>query len=97
MKISPIDRPKSAAKRNYDRLSAIYDLLAGSSEAPLTRLGLKSGSRPGETVSRSAGTGRALVLLGIGWATGRVHGIDLSRMLRQAEEALRLIFRSMTW
>lgn len=90
MQISPVNRPKSAAKRNYDRLSPIYDVLAGSSEAPLTRLGLEIlAVKPGETVLEiGAGTGRALVLLGdrVGPA-GRVHGIDLSRgMLRQAQK-----------
>jgi len=93
MQISPVDRPKSAVKRNYDRLSAIYDVLAGSSEAPLTRQGLEIlAVKPGETVLEiGAGTGRALVLLGdrVG-PSGNVHGIDLSRgMLRQAQRRLK--------
>ena len=92
MQIFPVNRPKSAAKRIYDRLSPIYDELAGSSEAPLTRLGLEIlAVKPSERILEiGSGTGKTLVLLGdqVG-PSGSVHGIDLSRgMLRQAQRRL---------
>jgi demethylmenaquinone methyltransferase/2-methoxy-6-polyprenyl-1,4-benzoquinol methylase len=92
MQISPVTRSKDAARRAYDRLSGIYDLLAGSSETPLSKLGLQMlAIKKGEQVLEiGCGTGKALA-----WITeqvadeGYVHGLDLSTgMLHQAMRRL---------
>ncbi|NJD60464.1 MAG: 2-heptaprenyl-1,4-naphthoquinone methyltransferase [Anaerolineales bacterium] len=92
MPTSPVTRSKSAARQTYNRLSGVYDLLAGSSELPLTKLGLQMlAVRRGERVLElGCGTGHALAILAeqagdVGWA----HGIDLSSgMLHQARRHL---------
>jgi ubiquinone/menaquinone biosynthesis C-methylase UbiE len=88
MQISPVTRSKSAARQAYNRLSGVYDLLAGSSETPLTKLGVEMlAVSPGERVLEiGCGTGEALAIFArlVGEA-GRVFGIDLSRgMINQA-------------
>jgi ubiquinone/menaquinone biosynthesis C-methylase UbiE len=88
MQISQVKRSKSAAKKSYDRMSGIYDLLAGSSEGPLMRVGLEMlGVQPGERVLEiGSGTGKALIELcqQVG-ERGLVCGLDLSTgMLRVA-------------
>lgn len=92
MEISPVNRPKSAAKKTYNLLSRVYDGLAGSSEAPSTLMGLEilkvyQGER---VLEIGSGTGRALTwLCGQVKASGEVHGIDLSRgMLQMAQKKL---------
>ncbi len=88
MQISPVTRPKSAAQKAYDRMSGIYDLLAGSSETPLMRRGLEL-LRVGmgdAVLEIGCGTGKALaqVCTQVG-VTGRVYGVDLSPgMLQQS-------------
>ncbi len=92
MQISPVNRSKRAAQEAYDRLSGVYDLLAGSSETPLMRRGLEIlAVGEGESVLEiGCGTGKAQVELcaRVG-AAGSVFGIDLSPgMLRQTRDRL---------
>jgi demethylmenaquinone methyltransferase/2-methoxy-6-polyprenyl-1,4-benzoquinol methylase len=92
MQISPVNRSKSAARRAYDRLSRVYDLLAGSSEAQFTHLGMEMlAVGLGETVLEiGSGTGKALIELcaHVG-DSGSVHGIDLSPgMLQKSRDRL---------
>jgi ubiquinone/menaquinone biosynthesis C-methylase UbiE len=92
MQISPVNRSKSTAQIAYDRLSGVYDLLAGSSESPLMHQGLEMlAVGMGESVLEiGCGTGKGLVeLLNRVGSTGRVYGVDLSPgMLRQARSRL---------
>lgn len=88
MQISPVTRSKSTARSAYDQMSRIYDLLTGSSEAPLMHSGLEMlAAREAESVLEiGCGTGKALFELcaQVG-ALHQVHGIDLSPgMLRQS-------------
>jgi demethylmenaquinone methyltransferase/2-methoxy-6-polyprenyl-1,4-benzoquinol methylase len=90
--ISRVNRTKIEARQAYNRLSGIYDLLAGSSEFKFTLVGLEMlGIQPGERVLEiGCGTGKAVVALttqvGEG---GKVIGIDLSRgMLEQCRHRL---------
>ena len=86
--IAPINRPRAAARPAYDRLSRIYDPLAGTFERRLTRrtvagLDLAPGSA---ALDLGCGTGWGLAALraAVGPA-GHVVGLDLSGgMLRQA-------------
>ena len=81
MQISPVTRSKDAARQAYDRLSGIYDLLAGSSETPLTKLGLKMlDANKGEQVLEiGSGTGKALAWIAEQIADeGYVHGLLLA-------------------
>jgi ubiquinone/menaquinone biosynthesis C-methylase UbiE len=92
MEISRVKRSKSEAKKSYDRMSGIYDLLAGSSEGPLMRKGLEMlGVPPGEKVLEiGTGTGKAQIELcqQVG-EKGLVYGMDLSSgMLRVARNNL---------
>ena len=92
MQISPVTRSKSEARTAYDRMSRMYNLLAGSSEAPLMQQGLEMlAVREAESVLEiGCGTGKAMSALGaqVG-GMGQVHGIDLSRgMLRVAHDML---------
>ncbi len=93
MQISRVNRPKSSARKAYDRMSPIYDALAGASETALVNEGLiMLGARPGEHIlDIGAGTGKALAKLcaAVG-ASSLACGIDLSRgMLMQARNRLR--------
>jgi len=87
MQISRVKRSKNSAKVAYDRLSHIYDGLAGSSEAQFMLLGLDLLLiNPGEAILEiGCGTGKALVELSRQTGTsGKVTAIDLSRgMLRK--------------
>ena len=87
MQISRVKRSKNSAKVVYDRLSHIYDGLAGSSEAQFMLLGLDLLLiNPGEAILEiGCGTGKALVELSRQTGTsGKVTAIDLSRgMLRK--------------
>ncbi len=78
--IERVDRPRSEAARNYDRLSRSYDLVT-SSEWPFVAEGLERlDVRPGERVLEIGfGTGRALLELAraVG-ERGLVCGIDIS-------------------
>jgi demethylmenaquinone methyltransferase/2-methoxy-6-polyprenyl-1,4-benzoquinol methylase len=92
MQISPVTRSKNDARTAYNRMSCIYDLLAGSSETPLMHVGLDLlAVREAESVLEiGCGTGKGLVEITkkVG-SKGQVHGIDLSSgMLRQAHERL---------
>jgi ubiquinone/menaquinone biosynthesis C-methylase UbiE len=92
MQISRVKRSKSSAKMAYDRLSHIYDWLAGSSETQFMHLGLEMLSvNAGETfLEVGSGTGKALVELSLRTGdTGKVCAIDLSRgMLQKASRRL---------
>jgi ubiquinone/menaquinone biosynthesis C-methylase UbiE len=92
MQISRVKRSKSAAKKAYDRLSHIYDWLAGSSETQFMHLGLEMLSiNAGETILEvGSGTGKALVeLCHQAGNTGKVHALDLSQgMLQKSRHRL---------
>jgi demethylmenaquinone methyltransferase/2-methoxy-6-polyprenyl-1,4-benzoquinol methylase len=82
MHISRVRRPKITAKRSYDRLSHIYDWLAGSSETQFMHQGLEMlALNANESVLEiGCGTGKALVeLCHQAGDQGKVHAIDLSR------------------
>ena len=86
MQISRVRRNKHTAKVTYDRLSHIYDGLAGSSETQFMHLGLEMlGLNASETVLEiGCGTGKALVeLCHQAGDLGNVHAIDLSRGMLQ--------------
>ena len=86
MQLSRVNRSKYSAKQAYDRLSGVYDVLAGSSEAQFTLQGLEMlAVHQGESVLEiGCGTGKALVELchRVG-ASGEVHALDLSRGMLQ--------------
>ncbi len=82
MLISRVKRPKSAAKLAYDRLSPIYDGLAGSSESQFIHEGLDLLKiEIGEAILEiGCGTGKALLeLCRLTGNEGKVNAIDLSR------------------
>jgi ubiquinone/menaquinone biosynthesis C-methylase UbiE len=86
MQITRVTRSKSTARSAYDRLSHVYDRLAGSSETPLMRLGLEMlAVQMGESVLEiGSGTGKALLELSTQVGdSGRVYGMDLSRGMLQ--------------
>ena len=87
--ISPVSRPKSAAKTFYDRLSRRYDLIAGSSERKYRQLGLQAlNPQPGEiALEIGYGTGHSLLTLAqaVG-PDGRVCGIDISEGMRDVAQ-----------
>ena len=92
MQISRVKRPKSIAKKSYDRLSHIYDWLAGSSETQFMHLGLEMLTiNSGESIlEMGPGTGKGLVEIchKVG-ESGKVYGLDLSRgMLQVAQDRL---------
>jgi demethylmenaquinone methyltransferase/2-methoxy-6-polyprenyl-1,4-benzoquinol methylase len=92
MQISRVSRNKHTAKLTYDRLSPIYDGLAGSSETQFMHQGLEMlGLNTGETVLEiGCGTGKAQVELyqQVG-DPGKVYAIDLSRgMLQKSRSRL---------
>jgi ubiquinone/menaquinone biosynthesis C-methylase UbiE len=79
--ISRVKRPKSAARKTYDRISRFYDLLAGSSETPYMRKGLQMLEiERGESVLEiGTGTGKALMeLCQKAGDRGIVCGLDIS-------------------
>ena len=92
MQISRVKRSKNSAKMAYDRLSHIYDGLAGSSETQFMHQGLDMLSiNPGESILEvGCGTGKALVELSHQTGTtGEVYAIDLSRgMLQKSSQRL---------
>jgi demethylmenaquinone methyltransferase/2-methoxy-6-polyprenyl-1,4-benzoquinol methylase len=92
LQLEDVPRSKSQARHSYDRMSRIYDWMAGSSEWRLTRAGLDMlNPQPGQRILEiGAGTGRALLYLSqqVGPA-GAVIGLDLSvGMLRVAQRRL---------
>jgi demethylmenaquinone methyltransferase/2-methoxy-6-polyprenyl-1,4-benzoquinol methylase len=79
--IQRVYRSREACRRNYNRLSRWYDLLAGSTEKKYRDLGLeKLSARPGERILEIGfGTGHCLVTLaGTVGQEGRVIGVDIS-------------------
>ncbi len=92
LQIRRVTRSKNEAQAAYNRLSGIYDWLAGSSETPLMMLGLEMlAAGAGDSILEiGSGTGNALLELAnkVG-ESGIVHGVDLSPgMLQQASERL---------
>jgi ubiquinone/menaquinone biosynthesis C-methylase UbiE len=81
MQISRVNRPKIAAKKSYDKMSSMYDWLAGSSEEPFMRMGLEMlDVQPGEEVLEiGCGTGKAQIeLCRFAGEQGLICGLDLS-------------------
>ena len=83
---------REATRAFYNKISAVYDLLAEHSEGPVRQAGLsRLAVRPGETVLEIGyGTGHCLLQLGeaVG-PEGKVFGIDLSDGMRvRARERL---------
>ncbi|MFQ6013245.1 MAG: class I SAM-dependent methyltransferase [Thermoplasmata archaeon] len=79
--VLPVPRSKEEARRLYDRISGVYDLLAGpferkAAEMGLERLSLGAGER---VLEIGFGSGYCLhqIAMSVG-PTGRVYGIDLS-------------------
>ena len=92
MQLEDVPRSKSQARLSYDRMSGIYDWLAGSSEWKLTRSGLEMlVPKPDERILEiGSGTGRALAHLSekVG-PQGKCIGLDLSSgMLSVARQRL---------
>jgi ubiquinone/menaquinone biosynthesis C-methylase UbiE len=90
--ILPVSRTKKQAQAFYNRISRVYDLLAGRSEAPMQNAGLNMlNAVPGENVLEIGfGTGHCLMALAraVGPA-GTVHGVDLAdRMVQQTTRNL---------
>lgn len=83
---------RDRSRKNYDRLSRYYDLLAGSSEHNLRRLGREAlAARPGETILE-VGCGTGLAVYELAGQAGRVIGMDLSpRMARAAGRRVRYL------
>ena len=81
MHLSPVNRSKYSAKQAYDRLSGIYDFLAGSSETQFMLQGLQMlAVHQGDSILEiGCGTGKALVeLCHQAGERGKVHALDLS-------------------
>jgi demethylmenaquinone methyltransferase/2-methoxy-6-polyprenyl-1,4-benzoquinol methylase len=83
----------STARINYDRMSRIYDLFAGTSERRFNNIGLQMlAAQAGENVLEIGfGTGHSLVALAqaVG-VSGKVTGIDISNgMLRETQSLLK--------
>jgi demethylmenaquinone methyltransferase/2-methoxy-6-polyprenyl-1,4-benzoquinol methylase len=92
MNITRVTRSKQDARAAYDKMSAWYDVLAGSSEKKFRELGLTQlNAREGESILEIGfGTGHSLLSLArsIG-DSGHVHGIDISEgMVKVARSRL---------
>jgi len=90
--VARVLQSKEEARAFYNKISAVYDLLAEHSEGPVRQAGLnKLALAPGERVLEIGfGTGHSLVQLAqaVG-PEGRVFGIDLSEGMRaQTQERL---------
>ncbi|HSB67645.1 MAG TPA: class I SAM-dependent methyltransferase [Anaerolineales bacterium] len=86
--MSQVRRSKNTTQRAYDRMSHVYDWLAGSSETRLILQGIELlAVNSGESILEiGCGTGRALVeFCSRSASQAQVFGLDLSRgMLRVA-------------
>ncbi len=83
--ISRVNRSKQDARRSYDRLSGIYDLLSGTSEWRFVQIGLDQlQAAPGEKILEIGfGTGRAMCKLAEAVGdSGTVDGLDISPGMR---------------
>jgi demethylmenaquinone methyltransferase/2-methoxy-6-polyprenyl-1,4-benzoquinol methylase len=85
-----VRRSKDEARAAYDRMSRWYDLMAGASEQPHARAGLrKLDARDGERILEIGfGTGHALASLtrAVG-RSGQVCGVDISEGMAQQARA----------
>jgi len=82
---------KEETKAFYDKIAAVYDVLAERSERPIREEGLEMlGARAGETILEIGfGTGHSLIDLARAVGnSGHVLGIDLSEKMVQASERL---------
>lgn len=91
-KISRVHRTKEQAKRNYDRMSRIYDCITGAFEKKYWNMALeKLNIKDGEIVLEVGfGTGRCLVEIAkrVG-NKGKTYGIDISSgMLKRTRKRL---------
>ncbi|HKJ70098.1 MAG TPA: class I SAM-dependent methyltransferase [bacterium] len=90
--ISPVKRSRREARETYDKLSAWYDLLAGSSERKyrLAGLDLLDASEGEVLLEIGSGTGDALLKMGETVTdAGRVVGTDISpAMCKEAAKKL---------
>ncbi len=84
---------KDETKAFYNKIAAVYDLLAERSEQPMRELGMQLlAARPGETILEVGfGTGHCLVEIAqAAGAEGHVLGIDLSEnMVEHTRELIR--------
>lgn len=83
--ITPVSRSKTQARKNYDRMSRFYDLIAGWSEKKPRSAGLRLlAAQPGERVLEIGyGTGHCLKALAQATGeSGQVSGIDISEGMK---------------
>lgn len=83
--VAPVGRPRSAARRSYDRIAPVYDLLEGAFESGARARGLRVlNAREGERILEIGfGTGHALrsIAQAVG-STGEAVGVDISPRMR---------------
>jgi len=89
-RISRVTRSKQTAKDSYDKMSAWYDMLSGSSEKKFRDVGLqKLAVQQGERVLEIGfGTGHVCLALAqsVG-ETGKVYGLDISEGMLSVAQA----------
>lgn len=90
--VLPVPRTRDEARRFYDRLSGVYDLIAGGSEARHSEraLGLLSIEDGERALEIGPGTGRCLQSIAVASEWGALHvGLDISAgMLSAARRRL---------
>jgi len=90
--VLPVRRTTEQARRLYDRLSGLYDLLVGPFEGPHREAGLRLLAPAAGEVMLEIGCGAGHALLATALAvgpTGHVYGIDISpRMLEITRKRL---------
>jgi ubiquinone/menaquinone biosynthesis C-methylase UbiE len=91
-KILPVNRTKRQARRNYDRISGIYDWITASEKDYIEKGVRALAIAPGEKILEiGSGTGTGLALIAEALAgEGRVVGVDLARqMLTESQKKTR--------